>query len=1164
MQNHQIFAGAWKYIIRACILPGIIFLHATVNAQQFVFNRVPLFEENVRGFITAMAQDSKGYMWFTGTSLYRYDGYRVVTYKNEPNNANSLSSIRLEFIFIDSEDILWLGTFGGGLDKFDPSRGIFTHYVHNAADPSSISNNIVTSIIQDNEGYLWAGTHGGLNRLDKKTGKFIRFNKIANDSTSLSNDQVRALYLDKKGIIWAGCGSPYNNETPEGEGGLNRLDKNTGKFTRYLHKANDTTSLFDNKVRAIYEDSKGNFWIGTFGDGLHLMDRSKGTFRHFTYDPAKPEKLSSPQIKGNYHGVSFITEDKAGGIWIGAFLAGLNRWDTKTNTLNRFKAEPDDAKSLGENTVWYAAFSREGVLWITTQSNVYRVDPLRKTVAHTATGGRVHAFLEDASGVLWMASDSGLIRKDRKTNAIQYFVNNPKDEGSINSNLVLSVYEDKGGQFWVGTDHGLNRLNRQTNTFTRYQHDQKNRNTISDGGVLSMLEDRQGTLWIGTDGGLDVSDRRTGFFKHYRHSPDSASLSSNAVYKLLQDKAGNLWIGTWSGGGLNLFDKNSNRFKHYLQGNNVVDLYEDAKGTIWAGTQFGLFKKDSNSVDFTVFTDASSEISTANIVGITEDAAKNLWIGSQSAIIKLNADRDETAVYGRKYGIIPNSTYDLPAYKTRDGKLFFGDGTGYFEFYTYELTSGAKAPQLQITDFKIGDISLKPGQAPLTSSIEQMTRMVLNHKQGNFSLDFAAMHYSSSEENRHLYMLEGYDDKWRKAGAEKSVAYFNVPPGNYVFKIKACSSDGVWTEKTVAITILPPWWRTWWAYALYALVMTGIIWGIVYYRSKSLMSEKKMLEHQVKLRTSEILRQKEEIAEQRDTVKQALLELKATQDQLVQRENMASLGDLTAGIAHEIKNPMNFVNNFAEITADLLKEMNDQLDKGNISEVKTLTNDVTQNLERIIRHGKTADSIIQGMLQHSGTSTGKKEPTDINAFTDEYLRLCYNRLRTKDKSFQAVLKTDYEAGLEKVNIIPGDVGRVLLNIIGNAFYAIEEKTKNIADGEVYEPVVTISTNETIFKNEADGENLFEDNYNSGKAVEIHIKDNGIGILPKLINRIFQPFFTTKPAGQGTGLGLWLSYDIIVKGHGGEINVQSTPGVGSEFIIVLPVKQVQINPEQIIH
>ncbi|MEO6453653.1 MAG: two-component regulator propeller domain-containing protein [Ginsengibacter sp.] len=1120
----------------ACLAIAFLVLYIPAKAQQFVFNRVPLFEENVRGFITCMAQDSKGYMWFTGTSLYRYDGYHVVTYKNDPLNPQSLSPSRLEYIYIDSNDIIWLGTVGQGMDRFDPATGIFTHYRYNPDDPSTLSNNTVTVILEDNKGSIWVGTHGGLNRLDKKTGKFTRFQKKLNDSTSLSNNQVRALYQDKKGVIWVGCGSPYNNETPQGEGGLNRMDTNTGKFVRYLHDPNNPNTLIDNKVRAMYEDSYGNFWVGTFGDGLHIMDRNKGTFKRYLYDPSHPEKLSSPEIKGNY-GVSFIKEDKAGGIWIGAFLAGLNYFNPATSKLIRFKAETDNAKAFGENTVWCAAFSREGVLWITTQSNVYRIDPLRKNIAHTETGGRVHAISEDTSGVIWMASDSGLIMRDSKNSSIKYFTNDAKDPGSISSNAILSVYHDRKNFLWAGTNKGLNLLNKNTKKFTRFQHDDKNINTIINGGILSLAEDRQGGFWIATEEGLDVMDRQTGKFRHFKHNPeDSNSISSNVVYKIFEDGSANLWIGTWHGGGINLLNRKTGQFKHYLYGSNIVDIFQSADGTLWVGTQGGLYRRNNESDDFSLYVDPASELGTANIVGITEDAKKNLWIGSQSAIIKLNVRLNETAVYGRKYGIIPNSSYDLNAYKTSKGELLFGDGTGYYSFFPQDLSVRAIPPQLQITDFKIADVSLKPGSYPLNVPLEKLTEIKLKYKQNIFSIDFAAMHYSSIIENRHIFMLEGYDKKWRKAGLEKTASYFNVPPGKYTFKIKAAGSDGIWSEKMLTVIITPPWWLTWWAYAFYLIFITAVIWGIVHYRSRKLLREKKQLWRQVKARTDQVVKQKEEISKQHDNLKNTLEELKAAQAQLVQREKMASLGELTAGVAHEIQNPLNFVNNFAEVNSELIDELQNELNGGNKEEAISISNDIKENVQKIAYHGKRADAIVKGMLQHSRKNTGQQELVDINALADEYLRLSYHGLRAKDKSFNAAMKTDFDDSIGKISIVPQDMGRVFLNLFNNAFYTVAEKKKG--HPENYEPTVSVITKR---------ENVKPDSY----RVEIHVTDNGMGIPKKVLDKIYQPFFTTKPSGDGTGLGLSLSYEII-KAHGGEITVNTKEGEGSGFVIQLPI------------
>ena len=277
---------------------------------------------------------------------------------------------------------------------------------------------------------------------------------------------------------------------------------------------------------------------------------------------------------------------------------------------------------------------------------------------------------------------------------------------------------------------------------------------------------------------------------------------------------------------------------------------------------------------------------------------------------------------------------------------------------------------------------------------------------------------------------------------------------------------------------------------------------------------------------------------EKQKVEQTLKNLSAAQAQLVQSEKMASLGELTAGIAHEIQNPLNFVNNFSEVSNELIDEMNVEIEKGDLAEAKLIANDIKQNLEKINHHGKRADAIVKGMLQHSRSSSGVKESTDINSLAKEYLRLAYNGLLAKDKSCNATMETDFEESIGNINIIPQDIGRVLLNLINNAFYAVNEKFKAErlmpkAEGKTYEPTVSVSTKRI------------------GDKVFVSVKDNGDGIPQKILDKIFQPFFTTKPTGQGTGLGLSMAYDIV-KAHGGELKVETMQGEGSEFIIQLPV------------
>ena len=325
------------------------------------------------------------------------------------------------------------------------------------------------------------------------------------------------------------------------------------------------------------------------------------------------------------------------------------------------------------------------------------------------------------------------------------------------------------------------------------------------------------------------------------------------------------------------------------------------------------------------------------------------------------------------------------------------------------------------------------------------------------------------------------------------------------------------------------------------LWMLGV-WGVTTKQRKELEKSKKKIEEerknsaflatmrdelevQVQERTAELTRQKEEL-------ELALDELQTTQAQLIQSEKMASLGELTAGIAHEIQNPLNFVNNFSDVNTELIDEMEAEIAKGDVEEAIAIAKDIRDNNQKIAHHGRRADSIVKGMLQHSRASSGQKEPTDINALADEYLRLAYHGLRAKDKSFNATLTTHFDENLPRIEVVPQDVGRVLLNLFTNAFYAMQQKQK--AGNGTYKPELQVVTS------------LVND------EVEIRVKDNGTGIPEAIQDKILQPFFTTKPSGQGTGLGLSLSYDIVVKGHGGSINIDSKEGEGVEFIIQLPL------------
>ncbi|MBP6681206.1 MAG: hypothetical protein KA166_08445, partial [Saprospiraceae bacterium] len=385
---------------------------------------------------------------------------------------------------------------------------------------------------------------------------------------------------------------------------------------------------------------------------------------------------------------------------------------------------------------------------------------------------------------------------------------------------------------------------------------------------------------------------------------------------------------------------------------------------------------------------------------------------------------------------------------------------------------------------------------------------------------------------------ENYDKNWSAPSKERKASYTNLSPGKYIFRVKASNADGIWNEEgtSVTITLLPPWWRTWWAYLIYALIFLGTLRIFSKWRERNLRTKNEMLERKVEERTNSLTT--------------TLDNLKSTQAQLIQSEKMASLGELTAGIAHEIQNPLNFINNFAEVNSELIDELKEGIENNNLTEAKSLATTIRDNEDKIIFHGKRADAIVKGMLQHSRSSNGSKEPTDINALADEYLRLAYHGIRAKDNSFNATLKTDFDPAIGMVNIIPQDIGRVILNLITNAFFAVSDKAKMTSQtpyplkgGPEYQPTVTVTTKLQHPLSGGRG--------SDGAMVTISVSDNGPGMPAHILDKIFQPFFTTKPTGQGTGLGLSLSYDIV-KAHGGELKVETKEGEGSVFTIQLPV------------
>ncbi len=1117
---------------RYCFAVLILLLNVSpVLSQEISFNKVTLNEETLN-VITGITQDLQGNIWFgatvtSGSGLFLFDGFQVKSISNQYLNHGSLTTGRVECLYADKIGNIWVGTFGSGLEKFDPKSGNFTHYIHDDKDSFSISGNIITAILEDHDGFLWVGTdYNGLNRMDPKTGKFTHFRHKENDPGSLSFDQVRVIYEDKEGVLWIGTGAPFKSpENPDNKGGLNRFNRETGQFTRYMHDKKNPNSLADDRVRAILEDSYGNFWVGTAGDGLHTMDRTTGKIERHSYDPVHPERLSRPALKNNISyaddHITFITEDSKRTIWIGTYENGMIRYDPATKKIIYYAAQKDNAGSLVDSTTWSLFTSREGVMWMSTWlGGLYRFDPSHQNVFHNRLDnkGGLNSFLEEPGPVQYLGTDSGLLRIDAKNKKSSFFVHDAKKQGSISNNTVMAIYKDKENRIWVGTPAGLNLFNPDNQSFTSYKHDPKISSSLTNDLIIKLYEDAQSNFWVGTVRGFDRMNIEKGEFRHYEPFPEDTVVGGkNFVSDILEDSKHNLWMAFDHGGGLHIFNPKTGNFKNYLSGHSVICIWQDSYDKLWAGAEDGLYSYNTGVDSFSIFTDPSTGSSMA-VRGIVEANDKSLWITSLSAIYRINKQRNGVSRFGKGFGVQGVLNY-VASYKMQDGQLIFGDGTGYYSLYPGQINRNTKPPEIGLTDFRIAGLMIKSGTgSPLVEDLLQAKKIELNYDQNVFSFVFNIVHYTNPESNKARYRLENYDGDWRPAGSDRTAYYYNIPPGHYTFQIVAESGEGIRAEKSIDIIIHPPWWQSWWAYCMYGLLVIAIIYSL-----HRIQKQRVIHAERERTRVRELAQAKE--------IEKAFNELKITQGQLVQAEKMASLGELTAGIAHEIQNPLNFMNNFSEVNTELIDEMKEELKLGNNKEAYNIAENIAENERKINSHGKRADAIVKGMLLHSRTNTGQKELSDINALADEYLRLSYHGLRARDNSFNATMKTDFDQTIGQLNIIPQDIGRVFLNLYNNAFYAVSEKKKQLADG--YMPTVSISTKKVNDK------------------LEIRVQDNGNGIPQKVKEKIFQPFFTTKPTGQGTGLGLSLSYDIV-KAHGGEIKVNTREGEFTEFVIQLPI------------
>jgi len=941
------------------------------------FERFSLEQGLSQVSIFTMIQDNKGFLWLgTQDGLNRFDGYNFKVFHHDPDFPGSISNNNINTLYMDSANVLWVGTNGGGLSYLDTKTETFVHFKHDDLKPNSLSDNIVWAIIEESPGIYLIGTENGLNRFNILSGEFDHFKHNIDDPDSLSANRISALYKDSRNMVWVGT---Y-------DGGLNSFNLQEKKFTRYKHEPLKLNSLSNDRINAILEDSEGLLWVGT-ENGLNRFDIKNNTFTQF--------KSSNKGDSLSHNNIRTLAKDRNGILWVGTEGGGLNRHNIYDEGFTHYKYNVEDVKSLSTNNVLSLFEDAQGSLWIGSQgAGVSKMTPQRQRFGHFVDSTKKHsnsghdivmAISKGIDDSLWLGTANGVTRylEDGRKSKLLSYVNLPDNHTSvIHKNIWAIEHDDQ--YVWLGTKGaGLARLNTNSGKLTHFINKRSDPNSLSSNDAITLLKDHKGTLWVGTlGGGLNRFNPKEQNFQRFLHIAESSnSLSNNMVTKILDDGKNSLWIGTL-GGGLNHFKYDTEDFTTYkhshsdsnsLSDNSIFSLYKDLNDILWIGTKGGLNKFDLRSKKFTRYREKQG-LANDTVYGILEGNQKDLWLSTGKGLSHFNSRTESFKNYNVNDGLQSNE-FNIGAYfKSKEGELFFGGINGFNRFFPKDIQDDNQPPNVVLTDMMLlnkpvpvthvlDDVSYTNTQGfTLDKVIGETKAITLTHQDNIIAFEFTALHFTNPKKNQYAYQLVGWDKDWVSTSYKnRRATYTNLPYGDYTFKVKASNADGYWNKEGVSlkVTVLPPPWKTWWAYTVYVMLLLGLVFVFIRSQRQKVLFVKEInaqLEQKVAERTRELQKANQKLEEisltdQLTGLKNRRFLLAHIKDDI--KFVLRKYRDLLSGNLKSEKNELDLL--FFLIDLDHFKEVNDvyghTADDEVLIQIKTILKQVFRDIDYLVRLG---------------------------------------------------------------------------------------------------------------------------------------------------------------------------------------------------------------------